>query len=285
MSSEYSPWNWLRDRFTRVVGLLVLILWSITAVYPLLWAAFTSLKTREELFANTWGLPSNPQWSNYVYAWGTGNIGAAFINSIIVTTLSIVLLFVISPMAAYALARAEYRGKGTILYILLAGMYIAPQVSIVPLAILLQSLGLMDSAIGLVMVYVASGLPYSIFISRLGFLSIPSSLEDAAKVDGLSTFQTYRKVALPLALPSVFIAMILEAIFIWNDFLYPLVFITSPDKNTLPLGLFRFQGSYLIQYGPLAAGIMISTVPLLILYILFSERIKKGIAAGIGVKT
>jgi raffinose/stachyose/melibiose transport system permease protein len=285
MSSEYSPWNWLRDRFTRVVGLLVLILWSITAVYPLLWAAFTSLKTREELFANTWGIPSNPQWSNYVYAWGTGNMGAAFVNSIIVTTLSIVLLFVISPMAAYALARAEYRGKGTILYILLAGMYIAPQVSIVPLAILLQSLGLMDSAIGLVMVYVASGLPYSIFISRLGFLSIPSSLEDAAKVDGLSTFQTYRKVALPLALPSVFIAMILEAIFIWNDFLYPLVFITSPDKNTLPLGLFRFQGSYLIQYGPLAAGIMISTVPLLILYILFSERIKKGIAAGIGVKT
>jgi raffinose/stachyose/melibiose transport system permease protein len=285
MSSEYSPWNWLRDRFTRVVGLLVLILWSITAVYPLLWAAFTSLKTREELFANTWGLPSNPQWSNYVYAWGTGNMGAAFVNSIIVTALSIVLLFVISPMAAYALARAEYRGKGTILYILLAGMYIAPQVSIVPLAILLQSLGLMDSAIGLVMVYVASGLPYSIFISRLGFLSIPSSLEDAAKVDGLSTFQTYRKVALPLALPSVFIAMILEAIFIWNDFLYPLVFITSPDKNTLPLGLFRFQGSYLIQYGPLAAGIMISTVPLLILYILFSERIKKGIAAGIGVKT
>lgn len=285
MSSEYSPWNWLRDRFTRVVGLLVLILWSITAVYPLLWAAFTSLKTREELFANTWGPPSNPQWSNYVYAWGTGNMGAAFINSIIVTALSIVLLFVISPMAAYALARAEYRGKGTILYILLAGMYIAPQVSIVPLAILLQNLGLMDSAIGLVMVYVASGLPYSIFISRLGFLSIPSSLEDAAKVDGLSTFQTYRKVALPLALPSVFIAMILEAIFIWNDFLYPLVFITSPDKNTLPLGLFRFQGSYLIQYGPLAAGIMISTVPLLILYILFSERIKKGIAAGIGVKT
>jgi raffinose/stachyose/melibiose transport system permease protein len=285
MSLEYSPWNWFRDRFTRVVGLLVLILWSITAVYPLLWATFTSLKTREELFANTWGLPSNPQWSNYVYAWGTGNMGAAFVNSIIVTSLSIVLLFVISPMAAYALARAEYRGKGTILYILLAGMYIAPQVSIVPLAILLQSLGLMDSAIGLVMVYVASGLPYSIFISRLGFLSIPSSLEDAAKVDGLSTFQTYRKVALPLALPSVFIAMILEAIFIWNDFLYPLVFITSPDKNTLPLGLFRFQGSYLIQYGPLAAGIMISTVPLLILYILFSERIKKGIAAGIGVKT
>jgi raffinose/stachyose/melibiose transport system permease protein len=164
-------------------------------------------------------------------------------------------------------------------------MYIAPQVAIVPLAVLLQNLNLMDSFLGLVMVYVASGLPYSIFISRLGFLSIPSSLEDAAKVDGLSTFQTYLRVALPLALPTVLIAMILEAIFVWNDFLFPLVFIISPDKNTLPLALFRFQGNYVIQYGPLAAGIMISTIPLLILYILFSERIKKGIAASIGVKT
>jgi ABC-type glycerol-3-phosphate transport system permease component len=285
MSSEYSPWNWLRNRFTRAVGLAVLILWSISAVYPLLWAAFTSLKTREELFSNTWSLPNNPQWSNYAYAWSTGNMGTAFINSTMVTALSIVMLFVISPMAAYALGRAEYRGKGTILYLLLAGMYIAPQVAIVPLAVLLQNLNLMDSFLGLVMVYVASGLPYSIFISRLGFLSIPSSLEDAAKVDGLSTFQTYLRVALPLALPTVLIAMILEAIFVWNDFLFPLVFIISPDKNTLPLALFRFQGNYVIQYGPLAAGIMISTIPLLILYILFSERIKKGIAASIGVKT
>lgn len=285
MSSEYSPWNWLKNRFTRVVGFAVLILWSIAAIYPLFWAGFTSLKTRDELFSNTWSLPNNPQWSNYVYAWTTGNMGTAFVNSIIVTALCIAILFVISPMAAYALSRAEYRGKGPTLYFLLAGMYIAPQVSIVPLAVLLQDLGLMNSIIGLVLVYTASGLPYSVFISRLGFLSIPSSLEDAAKVDGLSTFQTYLKVALPLALPTVLIALILEAIFVWNDFLYPLVFVTTPDMNTLQLALFRFQGSYVIQYGPLSAGILISTIPLLALYLLFSERIKRGVAAGIGVKT
>jgi ABC-type glycerol-3-phosphate transport system permease component len=285
MSVEYSPWNWFRNRFTRVIGLAILILWSIAAIYPLIWAGFTSLKTRDELFKNTWNVPANPQWSNYFYAWTTGNMGAAFLNSVIVTALCIVILFVISPMAAYALGRAEYRGKKTTLYFLLAGMYIAPQVSIVPLAILLQQLGLMNSLLGLVMVYTASGLPYTVFISRLGFLSIPSSLEDAAKVDGLSTFQTYLKVALPLALPTVLIALILEAIFIWNDFLYPLVFITTPDLNTLQLALFRFQGSYVIQYGPLSAGIMISTIPLLVLYLLFSERIKRGVAAGIGVKT
>lgn len=285
MSSDYSPWNWLRNRFTRAVGLAILILWSITAIYPLIWATFTSLKTNQELYSNTWSFPNSPQWPNYLNAWTDASMGTAFVNSVTVTGLSIVILFVISPMAAYALSRAEYRGKGAVLYLLLAGMYIAPQVVIVPLAILLQNLGIMNSLLGLVMVYVATGLPYSIFISRLGFLSIPSSMEDAAKVDGLSTFQTYLRVALPLALPTVLIAMILEAMFVWNDFLFPLVFITSPDKYTLPLGVYmRFHGSYVVQYGPLSAGIMISTIPLLILYLLFSERIKKGVAAGIGVK-
>jgi raffinose/stachyose/melibiose transport system permease protein len=127
-------------------------------------------------------------------------------------------------------------------------------------------------------------LPYCVFTSRLGFLSIPKSLEESAKVDGLSSFEIYWKIALPLALPTVLIAMILEAIFIWNDFLYPLIFLRSNDMATLPLGLVIFRGMYLIQYGPLAAGIIVSTVPLLILYLLFSEKIKRGIAAGLGVK-
>jgi raffinose/stachyose/melibiose transport system permease protein len=284
MSSEYGRGNSLRKRFTLVVGFAVLILWSILAIYPLIWTALTSLKTNSEIFTNIWGPPISPQWQNYAKAWTTGNMGTAFINSMIVTGLTILVLFLISPMAAYALGRAEHRLKGPILYFLLAGMYIAPQVSIVPLAVLLQNFGLMNSLFGLVLVYVASGLPYSVFISRLGFLTIPSSLEDAAKVDGLSTFQTYLRVTLPLAMPTVLIAMILEAIFVWNDFLYPLVFITSPNFNTLQLALFDFQGR-LPQYGPLFAGILISTIPLLILYIIFSERIKKGVAAGIGVKT
>jgi raffinose/stachyose/melibiose transport system permease protein len=137
----------------------------------------------------------------------------------------------------------------------------------------------------LILVYVSSGLPYSVFISRLGFLSIPSSLEDAARVDGLSTFQTYWRVALPLAMPTVLIGMILEAIFVWNDFLYPLVLINTASSNTLQLTLYNnFWNGFNRQYGAMSAGIIISTIPLLVLYLLFSERIKKGIAAGIGVK-
>jgi len=292
MSSEYSPWNWLRSRFLRAVGFAVLILWSIAAVYPFIWTILTSLKTNRELDSNIWGLPSSPQWKNYIYAWTTGgsggstSVGNAFMNSVIVTTLTIVILFVVSPMSAYALSQAEYRGKSTMLYLLIAGMYIAPQVSLVPLLILLRGLSLTNSLLGLVLVYVSSGLPYSVFISRLGFLSIPSSLEDAAKVDGLSTFQTYWRVALPLALPTVLIAMILEAIFVWNDFLYPLVLINTSSLNTLQLTLYNnFWNGFNLQYGAMSAGIIISTIPLFVLYLLFNERIKKGLAAGIGVKT
>jgi len=179
MSSEYSPLNWLRSGFIRAVGFAVLILWSLTAVYPFIWTVLTSLKTNQELYSNIWGLPATPQWQNYVYAWTTGGTGGTnsvetgFMNSIIVTALSIIILFVIAPMAAYALGRAEYRGKNATLYLLIAGMYIAPQISLVPLFVLFAGLGLTNSLLGLIIVYVSSGLPYAVFISRLGFLSIP----------------------------------------------------------------------------------------------------------------
>jgi ABC-type glycerol-3-phosphate transport system permease component len=276
---------WFKNRFIRAIGIAVLFLWSAVTVYPLVWTFFTSLKDNTELFNNVWGLPTSLRWSNYVWALVSGRMGSAFMNSVIVTGGSIAVLFLFAPMAAYALGKAEYAGKNIVYYLLLAGMYVAPEAAVVPLFVLLNSLGLIDSLLGLIFVYTAFGLPYTIFIARLGFLSIPNSLEEAAKVDGLSTFQTYWRIALPLALPTVLIGLILEAIFIWNDFLFPLIFLRSAEKITLPLGLFIFRGSYLVQYGPLAAGIMITTVPLLILYLLFSERIKKGIAAGIGVKT
>ena len=284
-TSKSKAWTWWKNRIIRTVGIAILLGWSIMTVYPIIWTFFTSLKTNTQLFNDVWGLPTAPQWSNYIEALVAGNMGTYFWNSVIITAGTVALLFLVSPMAAYALGRAEYHGKNLFYYALLAGMYVAPQVAIVPLYVLLQSFSLINTHLGLMLVYTAFGLPYTIFIARLGFLSIPSSLEDAARVDGLSTFQTYWKIALPLALPTVLIALILEAIFVWNDFLFPLVLLRTTDMRTLPLGLYIFRGAYLVQYGPLAAGIIISTVPLLVLYVLFSERIKKGIAAGIGVKT
>jgi raffinose/stachyose/melibiose transport system permease protein len=266
------------------LGVAVLLLWSVTTVYPLVWTFFTSLKTNQQIYANTWGLPSSLLWQNYPAAVQQGGLLTDLVNSVVITTGSIVILFFLAPMAAYVLGRSRFLGKRPIFYAVLAGMYITPQVALVPMYTLLSSLSLIDTYLGLILIYVASGLPYCIFISRLGFLSIPASLEESGRVDGMSTFQRYRKIALPLAMPTVLIAMILEAIFIWNDFLFPLVFIRSSSLYTLQLGLFMFQGSFLIRYGLLAAGVIFTTVPLLVLYIIFSTRIKKGIAASLGIK-
>ncbi|MEM3506962.1 MAG: carbohydrate ABC transporter permease [Candidatus Bathyarchaeia archaeon] len=273
----------LKEKFIWTVGLIVLIVWALTILYPLLWTFFTSLKSNLELFQNTWGPPEVLRWSNYALALEAGNMATCFKNSLIVTAGSIFILFIISPMAAYALSKTGFWLEIS-LYILLAGMFIAPHIALVPMYILLKQFGIINTYLGLILLYVASGLPYCVFISRLGFLSIPKSLEESASIDGLSPFRIYLKICLPLALPTVLIAIILEAIFIWNDFLYPLVFIRSNEMATLPLGLVIFRGMYLIQYGPLAAGVVISMVPLLILYLLFSEKIKKGIAAGLGIK-
>jgi len=261
-----------------------LLLWSVTTIYPLVWTLLTSLKTNQEVFANTWGLPSSFLWQNYVSAVQQGNLLTDLVNSVIITGGSIIILFFVAPMAAYVLGRSRFLGKRPIFYAVLAGMYITPQVALVPMYTLLSSLSLIDTYLGLILIYVASGLPYCIFISRLGFLSIPTSLEESGKVDGLSTLQRYWRIALPLAMPTVLIAMILEAIFIWNDFLFPLVFIRSSSLFTLQLGLYMFQGSFLIRYGLLAAGVIFTTVPLLVLYVIFSTRIKKGIAASLGLK-
>ncbi|MEM3060841.1 MAG: carbohydrate ABC transporter permease, partial [Candidatus Bathyarchaeia archaeon] len=250
---------------------------------PVFWTLATSFKSNLELFSDIWGLPKVLRWSNYALALEAGNMATCFKNSSIVTIGSIVILFIIAPMAAFALSKTGFWLELS-LYILLVGMFIAPHIALIPLYVLLKQLGLVDTHLGLILLYVASGLPYCVFTSRLGFLPIPKSLEESAELDGLSQFEIYWKIALPLALPTVLIAMILEAIFIWNDFLYPLIFLRSNDMATLPLGLVIFRGMYLIQYGPLAAGIIISMAPLLMLYLLFSEKIKRGIAAGLGVK-
>jgi len=274
----------LRKKAGLYLGVVVLLVWSVTTVYPLIWTFFTSLKTNQEIYANTWGLPSSLLWGNYPAAIQQGNLLTCLVNSTVITGSSIVILFFVAPMAAYVLGRSTFLGKRPIFYLVLAGMYITPQVALVPMYTLLSNLSLIDTYLGLILIYVASGLPYCIFISRLGFLSIPASLEESGKVDGMSTLQRYWRIALPLAMPTVLIALILEAIFIWNDFLFPLVFINTPNLFTLQLGLYMFQGSFLIRYGLLAAGVIFSTIPLLVLYVIFSTRIKRGIAASLGIK-
>lgn len=271
-------------KVTKWIGPIILIVWMIFVVYPFIWTFFMSLKTDPEVFINTWAPPSDPQWAHYEQAWEEGGLGLAMTNSFIITIGSVLILAIISPMGAYALSTGNLRGKKIVFYLLLIGMFIAPHMMMVPLYKLMAQLHIVNTFFALIAAYVSSGLPYCVFLIRPAFLVLPKSLEESARVDGLSTFQIYRKIALPLAMPAVIVALILEAVFIWNDLFYPLLLLKTESLFPLPLRLIVFRGTFTIRYGLLSAGIIISAVPMVILYIFFADRIRKGMAAQLGMK-
>ncbi|KUO42213.1 MAG: hypothetical protein APU95_05470 [Hadesarchaea archaeon YNP_N21] len=268
---------------TRTLSIAILIVGTLIVAYPFIWTFLMSLRSNPEIFSNIWGLPMEPKWVNYTTAWEQGNLGVAIKNSAIITLVSVAILAVISPMAAYAITK-PIRFRRAIFYSFLVGMFLAPQVFIIPLYVLLNQMQLIDTHLGLIIVYVSGCLPYCIIIIRAAFLGLPRALEDSARVDGLSTFQTYRKIMLPLVKPAVYTALIIEGLWIWNDFFYPLILTRSREMFTLPLAIAIFRGGYMIQYGPLSAGVMISSLPVLILYLVFADLIRRGVAGGVAVK-
>ena len=273
----------MRKKLNKMVSYMTLLLGTIIVLYPFMWTFSMSLRSNPEIFNNPWGLPTNPKWENYIIAWNQGDLGIAIKNSIIITSISLIILALISPMAAYALSKPVF-GRRLLSYAFLIGMFMAPQVFIIPLYILINQIGLIDTHFGLIIVYVSGCLPYCIIIIRAAFLGLPRALEDSAKIDGLSTFQTFKKIMLPLAMPSVYTALIIEGIWIWNDFFYPLILTRSRNMFTLPLGLAVFRGGYMVQYGPLSAGTFLSMLPIIVLYIIFADLIRRGVAGSVAVK-
>jgi raffinose/stachyose/melibiose transport system permease protein len=205
-------------------------------------------------------------------------------NSAIITFGTLAILTLIAPMAAFFLSRKGLFGKSAVFYLLLIGMFVAPHSMMVPTYKLMSQVHLADSLLGLIVLYVASGLPYCIFIIRPSFLMIPKSLEESAKIDGLSTFKIYWRILFPLVKSALVVALILEGVFVWNDFFYPLLLLRTASKYTLPLCLYVFQGAHFIRYGPLCASILISAIPMVLLYVFLADQIRKGIAAQVGVK-
>ncbi|MEM0444659.1 MAG: carbohydrate ABC transporter permease [Nitrososphaerota archaeon] len=258
---------------------IVLTLISIIMIYPLLWTLITALKTNRELFLDPWGLPSNPTFENFFKALDRGNMGTAMINSLIVSLSSVFLISVIAPMAAFATSRLEFRFRGIVTNLLIAGFFIAPHAVLVPLLLLLRDMGLVDSHLGLILSYVGWNLPFAVLFMKAFFVSIPSSLQDSARVDGLSKYAMYQKIMMPLALPTILTVAIIMFIGIWNDFLFAFIFLRSPSNFTVPINLLNFTtGRYGNDYVAQSAAVLISAIPTIVLYLVFAERIRKGVA-------
>jgi raffinose/stachyose/melibiose transport system permease protein len=253
---------------------------SFIMLYPIIVMVLSGFKSTGEIFDSPFALPDFTDLGNFRRIFTETSFPRYFINSIVVTGGAIIAIVVLGTMGGYALARYEFPGNTLLLLLFLAGMMLPLKLAVIPLFLQLRDLGLLDTRLGLILVYTAMGLPSCVFIMT-GFLrTLPRELEEAARIDGASELRIMLSIMLPLSLPPMAIAAIYNAVPIWNDFFFPLVFIQSEAKKTLPQGLTVFMGEYTTDWGMLFAGLTIAALPLTLVYILMSRQFIHGITAG-----
>ncbi|MBD8061937.1 carbohydrate ABC transporter permease [Actinomycetaceae bacterium Sa1BUA1] len=257
-------------------------LYAAVAVVPLLIMLLNSLRTNRELATQPLGLPLQPDFTSYQRAWIEASFSTYFLNSIIVTVSSVLIATAVSLLAAYALARAKGRLMSVIEAVFVSGLMMPVFLMIVPIFYLLDSFGLVSTRIGLVMVYAAVSVPFSIFVLTTFFRQLPGELEEAARLDGAGPFRMFWSVMAPLVRPAIATVVVFRFVPIWNDFFYPLILIRNQDKYTLPVGLTSFFGEYQTDWSTLFAGLVIATVPLIFLFLVATRQIIAGLTAGMG---
>ena len=272
----------LRGISARVLLNGSLVLWALIVIFPMLWLVYSSFKTDQEIFFSPWSLPASPQWDNFVRAWENVRIGQYFVNSLIVVVPSVVLTLVLSAMAAYILARFRFPGNRIIFYLFLSGMLFPVFLALVPLFFLSRDLGTLNTYHGLIIVYIAYSLPFTIFFLTGFFKTLPSELHEAAIIDGANEYQVFFRVMLPLTQPGLVTMAIFNFLGMWNQFVLPLVLMTDRQKYVLPQGLsfMLHQQYYMNDWSALFAAVTIIMIPTLLVYIPFQSRIQKGITVG-----
>ena len=260
-------------------GLLVFLVAGIFLV-PILLLLVTSVKSKSEIFTSPLALPETFQFGNYANAWTTGGFEQYFMNSVLVVSISLVLILLLASLAAYALVQFDFPADDFMLVFFLAGFMIPPQVLLVPLYTIMNALNLLNTYYSLIFAYVAFGLPFSVFLLRQFFVTIPDTYAEAARMDGCTELQVFFRVYLPLSVPALSAVAIYQFVFLWNEFLYAIIFITDDSMRTLPAGLMAFQGQYAGQWAQLAAGIVIAVTPTVIFFLLFQRQFMRGISMG-----
>lgn len=260
--------------------ILFIALYTAYAAGPFVWVAMMSLRTTTEISADPYAFPWPLHWEKFGSAWTESNYDAYFFNSVFIVLGAVAILTIIGGMAAHCFARYRFRFRGLLYFIIFSTIIFPPQVTVIGLFQIMVDYGLYNSRFGLVLVYVSIQLPITIYILESFFARIPNDLFDAARIDGYSEWAIYWRISLPVALPAISTTVILNTILLWNEFLYAVVLITEDDKRTLPLGVLRFMGDQLEDVGMIATGLMIAIVPVVLIYVFFSERLIQGMTAG-----
>jgi ABC-type glycerol-3-phosphate transport system permease component len=271
------PW---RRRIAQALLTPVVLLYTLATVGPFVWIVVLSLRITPDIFHDPYGAPVPAHWEKYAAAWFGSNYDVYFFNSLLVVGCAVAILTVVGAMAAHALARFRFIGNRFCYFLIFSTLIFPPQLIIIALYQILIEYGLFDTRIGLVLVYVSLNLPITVYILEGFFRRLPSDLYDAARMDGYSEMLVFWKVSFPIAWPAISATIILNTITLWNEFLFAIVLIADDSRRTLPIGILKFMGDQGNDVGMVATGLMISVVPVLLIYAFFSEQLIQGITAG-----
>lgn len=259
---------------------IVLIFLLLFMLYPIFMVITNAFKSESELYSNSLGLPSDWGLSNFVTAFRDGHLAQAFLSSIAITVVSVTLITLLGSFAAFAISRSNMIGRRKWYWLFIVGIMIPYQVGLLHLYRLMDGLKLVDTFPGIVLIYVAYGLPFTVFVMYGFFRSIPNEINEAATVDGCNVFQNYAKIIMPLSPTVIAAVVIFNLVWIWNDMLFPLIFISSPELKTLARALLGFKGQFLSRYTVMFAGVVMASIPLTIVYLLLQKRFISGMTAG-----
>lgn len=264
------------------VSQVVLIIWALLVIFPFLWMVMTAFKTDPEIVFSPWTFPAALQWDNFARAWNEARIGQYARNSLIVVVGATALTLLTSSMAAYVLSRFDFPGNRFIFYLFIAGLMFPVFLALVPLFFVVRNLQLLGTLHGLILVYTAYSLPFTIFFLTGFFRTLPSEVAEAAIVDGASHYRVFFNIMLPLAQPGLVAVGIFNVLGQWNQFILPLVLNPNQDNYVLSQGLafLAIQQGYQNDYSALFAALTITMVPTLIVYVLFQQRLESGLTTG-----
>jgi len=257
---------------------------AVTCVFPLFWMVRSALMTKTAIFTDQSLIPQIIDFGNFQTAWVEGNFGTYFINSVLYTATVVIGVVLIASLAAYAFSRLEFPGKNIFFYMFVLAMMIPLPGNFVPLVVLMNKLQLVNTRIGYILCMINVGLSVSILLLKTFFDKMPSDLEDAARIDGCGRLGIWWNVALPLAGPAIAVVIIFNSLNVWNEFILANLLLSDDSLMTLQTGLFKFQGPNLADYPVLMAGLTISIVPIIVIYLVMQKYIIKGFFSGAFVR-
>lgn len=265
--------------WARIAAWALLLLLLASVVFPFVWLVSTSFKSLEEYAFNPFGLPASVVFTNIADAWATGGFLRLYANSLFITIVSVSGIVVFCSMAGYAFAHFEFPAKTVVFFYFLAGMMIPPQVILIPAYKIMSLLGLVNTYAAVILTYFA-WVPFAIYFFRAYFQGIPKELVEAARIDGASELSIFFRIMLPLARPAVVTVAIIYFVWIFNDFMWPLVYLTNDNVRTVTLGMMNFQGQYSSATTLKTAALLLATLPPVVVFLIFRKQIQGGLVEG-----